>query len=775
MIIAGNSNVNTFKQQGMAASAGSESVSVLWVGALTSHDFFSGHPAGQKVRELFAGHEGWKFLSMGTHDIYDLCHAASQWRLTESFAATRERFTRALRELKGDGKTGWIVFPQPTGEIRFAGIDPKEILSIANNFNSQIEQWCHSEGIAVVNPLRHILGSDGEPLPHFLQKDRIHVNSDAAELYLAEISRITGVTLEFRKNAPVFEPLNEPESYCSLLLGTLDLPFDRGLSTEALQEKLVLFVTELLKGKGLELDIDPQTELVDSGLLDSLNLVETYTHAVNAIAMEIDFDVDLRSLDTVEKICRFLEQRKALAGALQGPTFSDFITSLRGDIEDPAQRALVLEADHRIATLDPERVNSFTEQFYIVSGNYNCNYGIIYFWLSLWAAAKGECQTALELLNHGSGARIAHPFKGPHVQYYLDKWIGIAELLGITIPTGVGPESPVDAAGTAVTATPAAPIVTATPAAPIVTATPAAPIVTATPAASIVTATPVAPIVAAVAAAPAAPVEPARSRPEKPALAAATPLPRISLVIPSYNYARYLEACLDSILSQNYPNLELIIMDGGSTDGSAGIIRRHEKHLAYWQSQPDAGQYSAIEEGFRRSTGEIMAWLNADDMFHPGAFSTVSGIFCEQPSVEWLMGRPNSFDEEGKQKHVLTFLPMNSRAKYLADQDLIQQEGIFWRRGLWERSGAYIEKSLLLAADLELWARFFRSAELHAVNTLIAGFRDHPLQKSKDKAAYTAEADRVLAREREIFAAERRRFCPPAPLPILVEQYGVAL
>lgn len=743
MIIAGNSNVNTFKQQGMAACTGSESVSVLWVGALTSHDFFSGHPAGQKVRELFAGHDGWKFLSMGTHDIFDLCHAASQWRLTESFAATRERFTRALRELKGDGKTGWIVFPQPADEIRFAGIDHKEILSIAKNFNSQIERWCHSEGIAVVNPLRDILGADGEPLPHFLQKDRIHVNSDAAELYLAEISRITGVTLELRKNAPVFEPLNEPESYCSLLLGTLELPFDRGLSPEALQEKLVLFVTELLKGKGLELDIDPQTELVDSGLLDSLNLVETYSYAVNAIGMEIDFDVDLRSLDTVEKICRFLAQRKALAGPQQGPAFSDFITSLRGDIEDPAQRALVLEADHRIATLDRERVNAFTEQFYIVSGNYNCNYGIIYFWLSLWAAAKGECQTALELLNHGSGARIAHPFKGPHVQYYLDKWIGIAEILGIAIPTGVGPESPVEAASTAVTATPSAPIVAAAPSAPIITTVPAAP------------------------------VEPARSRPEKPALAA-TPLPRISLVIPSYNYARYLEACLDSILSQNYPNLELIIMDGGSTDDSAGIIRRHEKHLAYWQSRPDAGQYSAIEEGFRRSTGEIMAWLNADDMFHPGAFSTVSGIFCEQPSVEWLMGRPNSFDEEGKQKHVLSFLPLNSRAKYLADQDLIQQEGIFWRRGLWERSGAYIEKSLLLAADLELWARFFRSAELHAVNTLIAGFRDHPLQKSKDKAAYTAEADRVLAREREIFAAERRRFSPPAPLPILVQQYGVA-
>ena len=121
----------------------------------------------------------------------------------------------------------------------------------------------------------------------------------------------------------------------------------------------------------------------------------------------------------------------------------------------------------------------------------------------------------------------------------------------------------------------------------------------------------------------------------------ASQLPRISLVIPSYNYGRYLEACLDSIISQGYPNLELIIMDGGSTDDTLQIIRRYEKHLAYWQSGPDGGQYSAIQEGFRRSTGEIMGWLNADDMFHPGAFAVVSDIFLACPEVEWLTGRPN--------------------------------------------------------------------------------------------------------------------------------------
>ncbi|QWV97031.1 glycosyltransferase [Geomonas nitrogeniifigens] len=252
-------------------------------------------------------------------------------------------------------------------------------------------------------------------------------------------------------------------------------------------------------------------------------------------------------------------------------------------------------------------------------------------------------------------------------------------------------------------------------------------------------------------------------------------LPRLSVVVPSYNYARYLEPCLDSILSQGYPNLELLVLDGGSTDGTVEILKRYDRHIAFWRSHKDAGQYAAIEEGLNRSTGEIMTWLNADDKFHPGAFDAVSRIFAQAPEVEWLMGRPNSFDENGVQKHVLTFLPINSRAKYLVDEEFIQQEGVFWRRSLWQRSGAYIDGTLPLAADLELWARFFRSARLFSVDLLLAGFRDHPLQKSKDKAGYTAEANQVLARERELFAAERTPFNPPAPLPILIQGDRVIL
>ena len=106
-------------------------------------------------------------------------------------------------------------------------------------------------------------------------------------------------------------------------------------------------------------------------------------------------------------------------------------------------------------------------------------------------------------------------------------------------------------------------------------------------------------------------------------------LNKISIITPSYNQADYLEECIDSVLSQNYPNLEFIIIDGGSTDNSAAIIRKYEKHLNFWVSEQDNGQSDAINKGFAKATGNIITWLNSDDLFTEGTLAKVDSYFTD--------------------------------------------------------------------------------------------------------------------------------------------------
>ena len=125
-------------------------------------------------------------------------------------------------------------------------------------------------------------------------------------------------------------------------------------------------------------------------------------------------------------------------------------------------------------------------------------------------------------------------------------------------------------------------------------------------------------------------------------------LPRITLVTPSFNQAPYLGATIRSVLGQGYPDLEYIVMDGGSTDGSVGIIRRHEADLAFWKSAPDGGQSDALRQGFSRATGEVLGWLNSDDTLEPGALLDVGELFARRPDANLLYGNLNFIDPTGK-------------------------------------------------------------------------------------------------------------------------------
>lgn len=267
---------------------------------------------------------------------------------------------------------------------------------------------------------------------------------------------------------------------------------------------------------------------------------------------------------------------------------------------------------------------------------------------------------------------------------------------------------------------------------------------------------------------------------------------KISLVTPSYQQGQFLEATILSVLGQDHPALEYFVMDGGSTDESPAIIQRHAARLAGFASERDGGQYEAVNKGFARSHGEIMGWLNSDDLLTPWALSVVGDIFAAHPEIEWLTSlTPLRFDARGR---AVRCLPQRgfSRAGFFAGEYLprpghfstghIQQESTFWRRSLWERAGGFVGGDYPLAGDFELWARFFQHAELYGVETPLGGFRFHGDQKTGSQhQRYHDEAERALLAHggqrpsslRRFFRSHFQQSCPRGVRPF-VARAGLA-
>jgi glycosyltransferase involved in cell wall biosynthesis len=235
--------------------------------------------------------------------------------------------------------------------------------------------------------------------------------------------------------------------------------------------------------------------------------------------------------------------------------------------------------------------------------------------------------------------------------------------------------------------------------------------------------------------------------------------PRISIVVPNYNQGDYLEDTLRSILDQGYPRLELLVVDGGSTDQSVEVIQRYEAHLAWWVSEPDRGMYEAVQKGFARSTGEIMGWIGSDDMYHRYALFTVGEIFERHTQIRWLTGCPTHHDEYGRSFFGGGMRSWSKFNYYRGDFKFIQQESTFWRRALWEEAGAHVDADLKNAGDLELWTRFFRHAKLYVTAAPIAGYRyRRSNQLTLDHLdRYLREAHEALRRERALLSSEDRR------------------
>jgi GT2 family glycosyltransferase len=208
----------------------------------------------------------------------------------------------------------------------------------------------------------------------------------------------------------------------------------------------------------------------------------------------------------------------------------------------------------------------------------------------------------------------------------------------------------------------------------------------------------------------------------------------VSVITPSYNQAQYLEETLRSVICQRDQVHEYFVLDGGSTDQSAELIRKYSSSIDYWVSEKDKGQSDAIAKGFARATGDVLGWLNSDDAYFPGTIARVREAFERHP--EWDVITSDYAVMDG-QTRITGMYRRPRQSPWLARQGhwLICQQGCFFRRSLYERAGG-LDVNLHCLMDADLWCKFFRlGAAWGHVHEYLAGFRMHPQSKTASWAA----------------------------------------
>ncbi len=204
--------------------------------------------------------------------------------------------------------------------------------------------------------------------------------------------------------------------------------------------------------------------------------------------------------------------------------------------------------------------------------------------------------------------------------------------------------------------------------------------------------------------------------------------PLVSIVTPSFNQAAFLEETICSVLDQDYEHLEYIIVDGGSTDGSLDIIQKYADRLAWWVSEPDKGQTDAINKGFAKSRGDILAWLNSDDTYREGAISEAAAYLEAHPEVGAVYGDSNLINEQGA---VIGKFPARQTdyQRLMRGYVHIPQQATFFRGDLWRKVGP-LDPSFFFAMDYDLWVRLAKESQLKYHPRLWANFRLHGDAKS---------------------------------------------
>lgn len=202
--------------------------------------------------------------------------------------------------------------------------------------------------------------------------------------------------------------------------------------------------------------------------------------------------------------------------------------------------------------------------------------------------------------------------------------------------------------------------------------------------------------------------------------------PKITIVTPSYNQGQFIERTIKSVLDQQYPNLEYIVMDGGSTDDTVSVLKKYDKKII-WVSKKDKGQTHAINKGLKKASGSILAYLNSDDTYQPGTFLRIGEFFATHPHAYFVYGHGRLIDSKDKEVGFYNDSP-TSRAK-LFEQCNISQPTCFWRRELLDTIG-FFDESFQFTMDYEYWVRVAKQYHLYYLRDVLANTRIHPDAKT---------------------------------------------
>ena len=262
--------------------------------------------------------------------------------------------------------------------------------------------------------------------------------------------------------------------------------------------------------------------------------------------------------------------------------------------------------------------------------------------------------------------------------------------------------------------------------------------------------------------------------PNRPRTAQQSAAPKISIVTPSFKQGAFIEKTILSVLDQQYPNLEYFVQDGGSLDETVDILQKHAARLSGWVTERDSGQSQAINRGFAKTSGDIMAWLNSDDLLLPGALGTVANYFNRHPEVDVLYGNRLLIDEDDME--IGRWILPGHDSAVLSWVDYVPQETLFWRRRIWDKVGGRVDESFRFAMDWDLLVRFREAgAKFGHIPKFLGVFRIHAHQKTSANINQIGHQEMNRIRERIFGRIPSQKEIRKAILPYLMRHIALDL